>query len=129
MLHILYFNTIIMPILENIEVRKKAVQLAKNIYDMCKNNSYIKNDYGIRDQLQRSAVSIASNIAEWNDRETDKEFIRFLYIARGSCSELKTQLFIIENLLDKKIYNELLEQTTEIHKMLNKFIQKIKSDI
>ena len=71
-----------MPILENIEVWKKAVQLAKDIYVVCKNNSQIKSDYGIRDQLQRSVVSIASNIAEGNDRETDKEFIRFLYIAR-----------------------------------------------
>lgn len=53
-----------MPILENIEVRKKSVQLAKNIYTTCKNNSHIKSDYRIRHQLQRSAVSIASNIAE-----------------------------------------------------------------
>lgn len=118
-----------MPILENIEVRKKSVQLAKDIYTICKNNPQIKNDYGIRDQLQRSVVSIASNIAEWNDRETDKEFIRFLYIARGSCSELKTQLFIIEDLLDKKTHNELLEKLIEIHKMLNKFIKKIKADM
>jgi four helix bundle protein len=53
-----------MAILENIEVRKKSVQLAKDIYAICKNNPQIKNDYGIRDQIQRSAVSIASNIAE-----------------------------------------------------------------
>ena len=53
-----------MAILENIEVWKRSVQLAKDIYEICKNNSHIKNAYGIRDQLQRSAVSIASNIAE-----------------------------------------------------------------
>ena len=53
-----------MAIFENIEVWKKSVQLAKDIYGICKNNSEIKNDYGIRDQLQRSVVSIASNIAE-----------------------------------------------------------------
>jgi len=118
-----------MPILENIEVWKKAVQLAKDIYVVCKNNSQIKSDYGIRDQLQRSVVSIASNIAEGNDRETDKEFIRFLYIARWSCGELKTQLLIIEDLLDKTAYIELIDKLTEIHKMLNKFIKKIKNDI
>jgi hypothetical protein len=53
-----------MAILENIEVWKKSVQLGKDIYSICRSNSHIKNDYGIRDQIQRSAVSIASNIAE-----------------------------------------------------------------
>jgi len=129
MLHALYLTLLYHATFGKYWSTKKAVQLAKNIYDVCKNNLQIKNDYGIRDQLQRSAVSIASNIAEWNDRETDKEFIRYLYIARGSCSELKTQIFIIEDLLDKKVYNELLENIIEIHKMLNKFIQKIKADI
>jgi four helix bundle protein len=53
-----------MAILENIEVWKKSVQLGKDIYAICRNTPQIKNDFGIRDQLQRSAVSIASNIAE-----------------------------------------------------------------
>ena len=118
-----------MAILENIEVWKKSVQLAKNIYAMCRDNSQIKNDYGIRDQLQRSSVSIASNIAEWNDRDTDKDYVRFLYIARGSCSELKTQLYIIEEYLDTKDLENSIIKIIEIHKMLNSLIKTIKSDI
>lgn len=118
-----------MAILENIEVWKKSVQLAKDIYSICKSNPQIKNDYGIRDQIQRSAVSIASNISEWNDRETDKEYARFLYIARGSCSELKTQLYIIEEYLDVKELENTIKKIVEIHKMLNSLIKIIQNNI
>ena len=69
-------------ILENIDVWNKAVRLAKDIRILCKENNNLKNDYGMRDQIQRSATSIASNIAEGKDRNSDKEFIRFLTIAR-----------------------------------------------
>ena len=51
-------------------------------------------DFGLRDQIQRAAVSIPSNIAEGYDRNSNKEFIQFFYIAKGSCSELRTQLYI-----------------------------------
>lgn len=118
-----------MAIFENIEVWKKAVQLAKDIYILCKNNPHIKNDYGIRDQIQRSAVSIASNIAEGNDRETDKDYARFLYMARGSCSELKTQLYIIEEYLDVKDLKNSITKIIEIHKMLNALIKTVKTNI
>lgn len=125
----IYYLIYNMAILENIEVWKKSVQLWKDIYALCKNNSQIKNDYGIRDQIQRSAVSIASNIAEWNDRETDKDYVRFLYIARGSCSELKTQIYIIEEYLDPKELEDTITKIIEIHKMLNSLIKKIKNNI
>ncbi|MFA7717119.1 MAG: four helix bundle protein [Candidatus Absconditabacterales bacterium] len=118
-----------MAILENIEVWKKSVQLGKDIYAICRNTPQIKNDFGIRDQLQRSAVSIASNIAEGNDRESDKEYARFLYIARGSCSELKTQLYIIEEYLDPKDLENSITKIIEIHKMLNGLIKTIKTNI
>ena len=117
-----------MAILENIEVWKKSVQLAKDIYTLCKNNPHTKNDYGIRDQIQRSAVSIASNIAEWNDRESDKEYVRFLYIARWSCSELKTQLYIIEEYLDEKELENSIKKIIEIHKMINSLIKTIQKN-
>lgn len=113
-------------ILENITVRKRSVVLAKMIRKICRTNiSWIK-DYGIRDQIQRAATSIASNIAEGNDRETDKEFIRYLVIARGSCSELKTQISIVEDDLDEETYIILINEIIEIHKMLNGFIKAIK---
>jgi four helix bundle protein len=79
----------------------------------------------MKDQIQRSATSIASNIAEWNDRQSDKEFIRYLIIARGSTSELKTQLYIIEEDIPKDTFTELLKEIIGIHKMLNSFIKTL----
>ncbi|HEO64170.1 MAG TPA: four helix bundle protein [Candidatus Omnitrophica bacterium] len=52
------------------------------------------NDFSLRVQLQKSAISVPSNIAERFERESKQEFIRFLYIAKGSCSELRTQVYI-----------------------------------
>ena len=100
--------------------------LAKMIRKICRENPSLTKDYGIRDQIQRAVTSIASNIAEGNDRETNKEFIRYLVIARGSCSELKTQISIVEDDLDEETYIILINEIIEIHKMLNGFIKAIK---
>jgi four helix bundle protein len=78
----------------------------------------------LKDQIQRASVSIASNIAEWADRESDKEYMRFLYIARWSCSELKTQIIIAEKIywIDITI---IKQDIISIHKMLNALIRSI----
>lgn len=126
-MHILAFIIYVMPIiLENIEVWNKAVQLAKDIRKLCKENNNLKNDFGMRDQLQRSATSIASNIAEGKDRNSDKDFLKFLTIARWSTSELKTQLYIVCDEIDSIIFQKLLQEITNIHKMLNWFIKTLK---
>ena len=75
---------------EDLNVWKEAMLLTRDVYRELKN---CKN-FGLRDQMQRSAVSIPSNIAEGFERNSNKEFIRFLYIALGSCAELRTQLYI-----------------------------------
>ena len=75
---------------ENLDVWKRASKLSADIYIYFKNNS----DYGFKDQITRSSLSIASNIAEGIERYSNKETIRFLDIARGSCAELVTQIFI-----------------------------------
>ena len=75
---------------EDLEVWKEGVRLSVEIYKSlgeCK-------DYRLRDQIQKSTVSIPTNIFEGFERKGNKEFIQFLYIAKGSCSELRTQLYI-----------------------------------
>ena len=82
-------------------------------------------DFGLRDQIQRSAVSIPSNISEGFDRKGNKEFIQFLYIAKGSCLELRTQLYIAleTGTIDKSIGKDFIDKSKMISAMLYKLIQ------
>ena len=68
-------------------------ELAVRIYKLTQSPTFSK-DFGLRDQIQRSAISIPSNIAEGDTLDTDKQSIRHFYIARGSTAELRTQLII-----------------------------------
>lgn len=78
---------------EKLEVWHDAKNLAVSIYKITMEGELSK-DFGIRDQIRRSAVSIPSNIAEGDERYSNRESIRFLYIAKGSLAELRTQLII-----------------------------------
>ena len=106
---------------EKLEVWKRSCRLSCDLYqllDACKN-------YGFKDQLTRSALSIASNIAEGEERETAKESARFLYIAKGSAGEAITQLYIgIEaGFLDKQKGLALINEAKEISAMLASLIK------
>jgi len=80
---------------ENLDVWREATSLAVEVYAASKDGAF-SQDFGFRDQLRRAAVSIASNLAEGKERETVPEFIRYLYIAKGSAGELKTQIIIAQ---------------------------------
>ena len=106
---------------EDLEVWKEGMRLATKMYralNTC-------HDYGLRDQMQRAAVSIPSNIAEGYERNTNKDFVHFLYIAKGSCSELRTQIYLAVEIgvFDKATGNDLLESTKKISAMLHNFIK------
>lgn len=87
---------------EDLQVWQKAKDLAVLIYKITSEGKLAK-DFSLRDQMRRSAISIASNIAEGDERDTDKESVRFFFIAKGSLAELRTQLRIAleVNFLDK----------------------------
>jgi len=78
---------------KKLHVWQKAKDLAVNIYKLTDSGYFIK-DFGLKDQIRRSSVSISSNIAEGDNLDTDKQSIRHFYIARGSTAELRTQLII-----------------------------------
>jgi four helix bundle protein len=79
---------------ENLKVWHRAIELAVAIYKLTGENKYFKKDFGLRDQMRRSSVSISSNISEGDELGTDKQAIRQFFIAKGSSAELYTQLII-----------------------------------
>ena len=106
---------------EDLEVWQEAMKLATRLYKELKDS----HDYGLRDQIQRSAVSIASNIAEGFERKSNKEFIQHLYIAKGSCSELRTQLYLCSDIgvMHEKDVSAMLDSSRKISAMLYKLIK------
>ena len=74
---------------EEMEVYQKALKFGVNVYKLTLSNTRISNDLGLKNQLQRAALSISNNIAEGFERETKKELIRFLYISKGSAGECR----------------------------------------
>lgn len=107
---------------EELEVWKRACQLAVRIYKLLQEC----RDYGLRDQMQRAAVSIASNMAEGAERG-GKDFIRFLSIARGSAAELRTQCYIAGEIgiLPSEQIQRLVSELQEISKMLTGLARSI----
>jgi four helix bundle protein len=99
---------------ENLEIWKEAMKLSVEIYEVVKNCK----DFGFKDQIQRAAVSVPSNIAEGFERQTNKEFIYFLYVAKGSCGEMRTQLYLAKALkyIENEKTNELIERTRVLSK-------------
>jgi four helix bundle protein len=83
-----------MSIYENLKVWHRAVDLAVSIYKLTGINKSFVKDFGLKDQIQRSSVSISSNISEGDELGTDKQAIRQFFIAKGSAAELNTQLTI-----------------------------------
>ena len=109
---------------QELRVWHLAKDLAVKIYLLTKKDELSK-DFGLRDQMQRSAVSIPSNIAEGDELDTDKQSVRYFYIAKGSTAELLTQLIISQEIgyLDLETLNILVNECRVISAMLTKLIQ------
>jgi four helix bundle protein len=113
---------------ENLEVWKRGCRLA---VDVCVATHGSKN-YAIKDQLQRSAISIPSNIAEGSERPSEADFARFLGYSKGSCAELRTQLMIHEEICRRlsippmENSDTMIAETREISRMIGGLVTHIK---
>lgn len=108
---------------------QKGIELVILVYKI--SGKFPKEElYGLVDQMKRSAVSVPSNIAEGFGRHSDNDFIRFLNISRGSLFEFQTQLEISLRLdfVKEDEYENLMQITIEIDKILNALISKIKQN-
>ncbi|MBU3661353.1 MAG: four helix bundle protein [Flavobacteriales bacterium] len=113
---------------EELEVWKLAMDLCTEVY-LITNLEAFSKDFGLKDQIRRSSVSVPSNIAEGYERDSKNQFLYFLTIAKGSCGELKTQLMIARNLnyIDEKTYLQLANKSTLTGKQLGGFIKYLKN--
>ena len=84
-------------------------------------------DFAFRDQLQRAIISISNNIAEGFERGGDKELKYFLYVAKGSCGEVRSMSYIALELgyVNKEEFEQIYSSTNEISRLLGGFIKKL----
>jgi len=116
---------------EDLEVWQKAVAFAKNVIDLTDRINTTNRHYRLIEQLEAASTSVSLNIAEGKGRYSKKEFIQFLYIARGSLYETITLLTIFHNAnwINDKQLNEIKQFADEIGKMLSSLISSIKRSI
>jgi len=108
---------------EDILAWQKARELTREIYVHAKAGLFAK-DFGLRDQIQRAAVSIMGNVAEGFDRGGDKEFIQFLSISKGSCGEVKSHLYVAldQQYVDATQFNQLSSSADGVGRLLAGFM-------
>jgi len=113
---------------EDIEAWQKSRELSRAIYEIIKSTDLVR-DFELNNQMKRSSGSIMDNIAEGFERGGNKEFIYFLGIAKGSCAELRSQLYrcIDQHYIVGERYDELHDLTLHISKMLSGIISHLKN--
>jgi four helix bundle protein len=104
---------------EDIDAWKRARELVKVIYQITGTGEFAR-DFGLRDQIRRAAVSVLSNIAEGFERDGNKEFLQFLSQAKGSCGEIRAQLYIAldQAYMGDAQFQEVLEQTMRVSRLI-----------
>ncbi len=104
---------------EDLIAWQKARALTQSIYKATQQGSFAK-DYGLAGQIQRASISIMSNIAEGFERGRRKEFHQFLSTAKGSCAEVRSQLYAALDIgyLDKPKFDRLIAQAEEVARIV-----------
>ncbi|MBD2511429.1 four helix bundle protein [Nostoc muscorum FACHB-395] len=115
---------------EDLRVWQKGIDLVKHIYLITKEGE-LSRDFGFRDQLRRSSVSVPTNIAEGFERHSRKEYLNFLNIAKGSAGEVRSLLRVALEVgyLNQSSYTQLYNQAMELSRMLSNQIQSINQSI
>ena len=115
---------------EEINAWQNARVLVKDVYALTRCGDFCK-DYGLKDQIQRAAVSICSNIAEGFERRGNKELINFLWIAKGSAAEVCSQLYNARDLgyITDEQFKTMYDSSKQIGGMLFNLISSLSSDV
>lgn len=112
---------------EDLAVWQKGIELVKQVY-LLTNDSEIRRDFGLRDQLRRAAVSIPTNIAEGFERASREEYLLFLNIAKGSAGEVRSLLRVAleVNYLDQARHDRLRDSVLTISRYLSNQISPLR---
>jgi four helix bundle protein len=112
---------------EDLEIWKEARRLMREIYQLTKDSRFSK-DFGLSRQIQRAAISIMSNIAEGFEREGNREFIQFLYVAKGSCGEVRSHLYVAidQSYVAPKNCDDLSQSFRRLSVMISNLIDYLK---
>lgn len=115
---------------EEFEVHKKGVLLTKYIFILLKKPSLDK-EYGFKDQIKRAVISITNNIAEGSEYNNNKQFVRYLKIAKGSCAEVRNMLILAKELEFCSVdeIQKSLELTIEISQNISNFIKYLNTKL
>ena len=110
---------------EDIKAWQEARVLVKMVYDAVKSNKDSSSNYKFREQIQSATVSIMSNIAEGFSRRTTKEFVQFLFIAKGSVAEVQSHLYIAldQSYINENKFDELYSKSDEVASLISGFIR------
>lgn len=106
---------------ENLDVWRDAIELATRVYELFRDCK----DWGFRGQIQDAAVSVSNNIAEGYERHSNTELIRFLFIAKGSCGEVRSQGYVAHRvkLLDEADATALIAEAKRLSKRIMRLIE------
>lgn len=113
---------------EDLQIWKDARFLAKEIYSLTSGTKFSK-DFNLRGQIRSAVVSVMSNIAEGFERSGNQEFAQFLYVAKGSCGEVRSQLYVAidQGYLSASESGQLLNATKRLSSMIGGLIQYLKN--
>jgi four helix bundle protein len=112
---------------EDLEIWKESRRLTREVYGLSKTEKFSK-DFGLRDQMRRAVISIMSNIAEGFERGGNQEFVQFLYIAKSSCGELRSQLYVAldQEYVDQSVADNLFIILKRLSIMIKHLIDHLK---
>ncbi|MDP3026021.1 MAG: four helix bundle protein [candidate division Zixibacteria bacterium] len=113
---------------ENLNVWQRSRELVNQVYLMTKDSKFYK-DRILMDQIRKSAISVLSNISEGYERGSNSDFIRFLYISKASCGELRAQLFIAKDqgYINEKEFEQTIDTSRRVSGMLGNLISYLKN--
>lgn len=115
---------------EEFEVHKKGIELTKQVFKLL-NKTPFEKEFGFKDQIKRAVISITNNIAEGSEYNNNKQFIRYLKIAKGSCAEVRNMLILAKELefCKENEIQDSFQLTLEISQNISNFIKYLDSKL